>query len=94
MSQYGDLGDTRGPSNYLQLVAKSASMQGFTMMDYMGRIPAAVDDLSAWVSDGSLRHRQHVLDGLDQFPEAFRMLFRGDNIGKLLLRVHGDAFDA
>jgi len=87
ISQYGDMASATGPSNYLQLISKSGHMMGFTMLDYLGRLDEAVADLSSWVNDGSLRHRQHVLDGLDQFPEAFRMLFRGENHGKLLLRT-------
>jgi NADPH-dependent curcumin reductase CurA len=89
ISQYADMAEASGPDNYLQLISKSGTMRGFTMMDYMHRIPEAFADLSSWVADGSLHHRQHIIDGLENFPEAFRMLFRGDNVGKLLLRVEG-----
>ena len=87
ISQYGDMTVAAGPANYLQLISKSATMVGFTMLDYLHRIPEAVADLAAWVDDGSLRHRQHIIDGIEQFPEALRMLFRGENHGKLLVRV-------
>ena len=87
ISQYGDMSTAAGPTNYLQLISKSASMTGFTMLDYMHRIPEAIADLAAWVADGSLSHRQHILDGIETFPEALRMLFRGENHGKLLVRL-------
>lgn len=87
ISQYGDMTTAAGPTNYLQLISKSATMTGFTMLDYLHRIPEAVAELAAWVEDGSLKHRQHILDGIEQFPEALRMLFRGENHGKLLVRV-------
>ena len=87
ISQYGDMTTAAGPTNYLQLISKSASMTGFTMLDYMHRIPEAIADLAAWVADGSLSHRQHILDGIETFPEALRMLFRGENHGKLLVRL-------
>lgn len=87
ISQYGDIAAATGPSNYLQLVFKSATMRGFTMTDYMRRIPEAFADLAAWVEDGSIRHRQHVVDGLERFPETLRMLFSGENSGKLLIRT-------
>jgi hypothetical protein len=86
ISQYGDMANATGPGNYLQLITKSGRMMGFTMLDYLHRIPEAVPDLAAWVADGSLKHRQHIVEGVDSFPEAFRMLFRGENHGKLLLR--------
>ncbi|NDH87144.1 MAG: NADP-dependent oxidoreductase [Actinobacteria bacterium] len=78
ISQYGDMTTATGPANYLQLISKSATMTGFTMLDYMHRIPEALTDLSAWVEDGSLRHRQHILEGIESFPEGLRMLFRGE----------------
>ena len=87
ISQYDDMTTAAGPTNYLQLISKSATMVGFTMLDYLHRIPEALSDLSTWVDDGSLKHRQHILDGIEQFPQAFRMLFRGENHGKLLIRV-------
>ena len=87
ISQYGDMTAAAGPANYLQLISKSATMVGFTMLDYLHRIPEAVADLAAMVDDGSLQHRQHIVDGIEQFPEALRMLFRGENHGKLLVRV-------
>ena len=87
ISQYGDMTAATGPANYLQLISKSATMAGFTMLDYLHRIPEAVADLGALVEDGTLQHRQHVLDGIECFPEALRMLFRGENQGKLLVRV-------
>ncbi len=87
ISQYGDMTSAAGPTNYLQLISKSATMVGFTMLDYLHRIPEAVADLAERVDDGTLVHRQHVLGGIESFPEAFRMLFNGDNHGKLLIRV-------
>jgi NADPH-dependent curcumin reductase CurA len=87
ISQYADLDAVRGPSNYLQLVAQSATMQGFTMRDYFTRIPEALARLLEWSASGRLRFREHVVDGLERFPEALGMLFRGENHGKLLIRV-------
>lgn len=86
ISQYGDMANAAGPGNYLQLITKSGRMMGFTMLDYLHRIPEAVTDMAEWVADGSVKHRQHIIDGIENFPEGFRMLFRGENHGKLLLR--------
>lgn len=91
ISQYADMDAVRGPANYLQLVAQSATMQGFTMRDYLRRIPEALMQLLQWTATGQLRFREHVIDGIENFPEALGMLFRGENHGKLLIRVHADA---
>jgi len=86
ISGYDDMASAAGPAGYMKLVTASSSMQGFTMKDYFHRIPEAFADLSAWVADGSLRHREHIVEGIERFPEALRMLFTGQNNGKLLLR--------
>ncbi len=86
ISGYDDMAGATGPAGYMKLVTTSSLMQGFTMKDYFRRIPEAFAHLSSWVGDGSLVHREHIIDGIDRFPEALRMLFSGQNQGKLLLR--------
>jgi len=87
VSQYGDMDAVRGPSNYLQLVAQSARMQGFTMRDYLDRIPEAFMALAQWRAAGEVVFREHIVRGIERFPEAFDMLFAGANEGKLLIEV-------
>lgn len=89
ISQYVDLENARGPTNYLQIIAQSATMQGFTMRDYMERVPEAFMALRNWSGEGKLRFREHVLSGIEAFPAAFQMLFTGQNNGKLLLDLTG-----
>ena len=87
ISQYGDMSNAAGPSQYLQLIAQSARLQGFTMRDYLERIPEAFMSLYQAHNEGNLAFREHVVDGIENFPEAFDMLFSGKNHGKLLLKV-------
>lgn len=87
ISQYGDMFNMTGPSNYMALITHSARMQGFTMRDYMRRVPEGFAQLLAWKAEGKLTYRNHILHGLERFPEAFEMLFRGENNGKLLIKV-------
>ena len=47
--------------------------------------------LAAWIRDGRLRYREEILDGLDKTPDAIAGLYRGENLGKRLIRVdHAD----
>ena len=87
ISQYGNMDEVKGPANYLQLIAQSARMQGFTMRDYLDRIPEAFMALAGWRGEGTLVIREHLLSGIEQFPAAFDMLFAGANYGKLLIEV-------
>jgi len=87
ISQYGDFHNQVGPKNYMQLIAQSVKMQGFTMKDYMHRIPEAFMALLQGQQTGELIFREHIVEGIENFPAAFDMLFKGENQGKLLIKV-------
>jgi NADPH-dependent curcumin reductase len=90
ISQYNNLEDVKGPSNYMSLLVNRARMEGFVVLDYMGRAPEAVREMAGWVAEGKLIAREDVVEGFDGFPEALQKLFRGENIGKLVLKVGSD----
>lgn len=80
-------GEHPGPANYVQLLAKSARMEGFNTLDQWGRFPEAFAALKAWEADGRLIHREQVFDGLDHAVEALNGLFTGANVGKTVVQV-------
>ena len=88
ISQYGEFDKAAGPANYMAIVTHSLTMQGFTMRDYMDRVPEAFMALLQGYKNGSLKFREHIVEGIENFPEAFDMIFDGRNNGKLLLKVH------
>ena|SRR5947209_4295664 len=80
----------RGPANYMMLLVKHARMEGFVVFDYAQRYGEAAARLGEWVQAGKLRTREQVVRGtIDDFPETLGMLFRGENVGKLVLEVDG-----
>ena len=80
-------GEHPGPANYVNLLAKTASMQGFNALDMWGRFDEAFADLRRWESEGKLVHRETVFDGLESCVDALNGLFTGANIGKMLVKV-------
>ncbi len=76
-----------GVRNLGRLSAARGRMQGFLVFNYHDRYDEARTWLAARRRDGSLRQRLHVLDGLVQAPIGLGMLFRGENSGKLVVRV-------
>ncbi|MCC6532109.1 MAG: NADP-dependent oxidoreductase [Burkholderiales bacterium] len=76
-----------GIRNLGKLAAVHGRMQGFLVFGYHARYDEARTWLAARLRDGSLRQRLHVLEGLAQAPLGLRMLFRGENMGKLVVRV-------
>ena len=88
ISQYNATEPPRGPANYMQLLVMRASMTGFVVFDYAQRYQEAVTQLGGWLRTGELRSREDVVQGdIQQFPEVFLRLFRGENTGKLVLAV-------
>ncbi len=87
ISQYGDFAGARGPANFMSVVTHSLTIRGYTMRDYMHRVPEALEWLVPAWKDGRLKMREHVVEGIENFPDAYEMIFRGENHGKLLLKV-------
>ena len=76
-----------GVRNLGKLAAARGRMQGFLVFNYHDRYDEARTWLAARRRDGSLRQRLHVLEGLQQAPIGLGMLFRGENTGKLVVRL-------
>ncbi len=87
ISQYNNTGAIKGPSNYMSLLVNRASMKGMLVMDYQARFPQAIREMAGWMAEGRLKSREHIVEGLEKFPEAFLMLFTGANFGKLELKL-------
>ncbi|WP_029117256.1 NADP-dependent oxidoreductase [Mycobacterium sp. URHB0044] len=88
VSQYNVPGS--GPANYMQLLVARASMTGFVIFDYAERYPEGVEQLAKWLETGELRSHESVEHGdIADFPETLLKLFRGENMGKLILAVNG-----
>jgi len=76
-----------GPSNYLQLLAKSARMEGFTTLDFARRYDEARADLARWIHSGKLKYRDDIVDGLENAPSHLLRLFTGGHRGKLMVKL-------
>jgi NADPH-dependent curcumin reductase CurA len=80
-------GEHPGPANYVNILAKTASMQGFNALDEWGRFDEAFAALRDWEAKGLLVHRETIFDGIESCVEALNGLFTGANIGKMLVKV-------
>jgi len=87
ISVYNDARKPAGPSNYLDLITVRGRMEGFNTFDHWGRFDEITAELAGWAADGRLTTRSTIVEGLDRAPDALRMLFEGENIGKLLVRL-------
>lgn len=64
-----------------------ASMKGMVVFDYASRYREAAREMAGWLAAGRLKSREHIVEGLETFPDALLKLFTGENIGKLILKV-------
>lgn len=87
ISQYNTTMAMKGPSNYLSLLVNHGTMTGFVVADYLPRWPEGLRDMAGWLAEGKLKSREHIVEGLQNFPSALLMLFSGENNGKLILKV-------
>lgn len=85
ISQYNTTGEIHGPKNYLSLLVNKARMEGFVVFHFEKEYPRGIADLARWVSEGRIQSREHVVKGLETFPETLLMLFDGRNHGKLII---------
>ena len=87
IAHYNDESVPTGPRKLPQLIAPRAKVEGLLVSDYATRFGVARDRLEAWVAAGTIDHRETVVEGLENAPDAFLGLFSGDNIGKQVVRV-------
>jgi NADPH-dependent curcumin reductase CurA len=87
ISRYNETGPIPGPANYFNLIYRRARMQGFIVVDYAAQFPQAIETLGGYIQSGELRHRETILQGFEQLPQALMNLFKGGNMGKQLVQV-------
>jgi len=90
ISMYNALEAPPGPRNLVNVIGRSLKMQGFIVSDYIDMVPQFYADMGAWVGSGRIRWQETVHEGIAEAPKAFLGLFRGDNNGKMLVRLGPD----
>jgi NADPH-dependent curcumin reductase CurA len=87
ISVYNDSAPRPGPNNLSLAVGKRLSLRGFIVFDHNDRLPQFREDMSQWLRNGQIRSDETVVDGLDRAPEALLGVLRGENTGKMVVRI-------
>ena len=87
ISQYNNTTPVKGPANYLSLLVNRARMEGIVVFDNIKEYPIAMKEIAGWIKSGELTVKDHIVEGIETFPETLMMLFTGKNFGKLVLKV-------
>eukprot|EP00526_Cylindrotheca_closterium_P001148 CAMPEP_0113660774 /NCGR_PEP_ID=MMETSP0017_2-20120614/33083_1 /TAXON_ID=2856 /ORGANISM="Cylindrotheca closterium" /LENGTH=372 /DNA_ID=CAMNT_0000575439 /DNA_START=199 /DNA_END=1317 /DNA_ORIENTATION=- /assembly_acc=CAM_ASM_000147 len=91
ISQYSgklNKGLVQGPSNYLKLAERGATMKGFNVMQYLHKLLFAVFGMFWLHLRGKVTMNEHIENGIESFPKALNHLFTGASIGKCLVAVN------
>jgi NADPH-dependent curcumin reductase CurA len=87
ISQYNATEPVPGPRNLGNAVGKRLTLRGFIVSDHGDRMRAFAEEVGGLLRAGQIKHRETVVEGLEHAPEAFIGLLRGENTGKMLVRL-------
>jgi NADPH-dependent curcumin reductase CurA len=87
ISQYNLTEPDPGPRYLFSMIGNRTRMQGFIISDHMDRRAEFLAEVGGWLRAGRITHRETIVGGIDNAPRAFLGLLRGENIGKMLVKV-------
>lgn len=87
ISMYNNLAPEAGPRNLPMITTKRLLIKGFLVSDHYDREPMFLDDMREWIAAGAIIWRETIVEGIENAPRAFLGLFKGENIGKMLVQV-------
>jgi NADPH-dependent curcumin reductase CurA len=76
-----------GVKNVFTVTTRQLKMQGFLVSTWQAEFPAATAQLAAWMREGKLKNRDTVVTGFSKLPAAFVAMFKGENVGKMVVDV-------
>ena len=71
----------------MRVIAMRIRMTGFIVFDFQARMDEFYREMGQLIASGQLKSQETVVDGIERMPAAFRGLFSGENVGKMLVRI-------
>ncbi|GAA4794920.1 NADP-dependent oxidoreductase [Streptomyces ziwulingensis] len=87
ISLYNNTEPAPGPKNLARLIQTRGRIEGFLVGDHYDLQPQFVEEVGPWVRDGRLKYRETVVEGIENNLEAFFGVLRGDNTGKMIVKL-------
>jgi NADPH-dependent curcumin reductase CurA len=89
ISAYSAVEPPAAPRNLSLAVGKRLTLRGFIVTDHRDRMPAFANEMGAWLRAGQIHYDETIVDGLENAVDAFFGVLRGDNTGKMIVRLAG-----
>jgi hypothetical protein len=90
ISTYNDAESEPGPRGMFIAIMRRLKIQGYVVIDHLDMLEDFRAEMAAWIRDGKMHWKETVVDGLENAPDALIGLFRGDNFGKMLVKIGSD----
>jgi NADPH-dependent curcumin reductase CurA len=87
ISQYNRTEPLAGPSNLFLAITNRIRLQGFIVRDYYHLQKEFQSIMSKWITNGNITWKETLITGLENAPRAFIGLFKGENLGKMLIKI-------
>ncbi|MEU5362598.1 NADP-dependent oxidoreductase [Streptomyces sp. NPDC005925] len=87
ISVYNDTEPAPGPRNLARLIQTRGRIEGFLVGDHYDLQPQFVAEVGPWIASGALKYRETVVEGIENNLEAFLGVLRGDNTGKMIVKL-------
>jgi NADPH-dependent curcumin reductase CurA len=90
ISQYNATEPEPGPRNFFYMTTKRLTVRGFIVSDHLDRRSQFLGDMSQWIAEGRIKWKETIVAGIENAPKAFISLFKGENFGKMLVKIGPD----
>lgn len=87
ISLYNATEPVPGPRNLASVIGKRLTMRGFIVSDHADLTAQFEQEMAGWLAEGLVVHDETIVEGLEHAVEAFLGMLRGDNVGKMLVRI-------
>jgi len=87
ISSYNTTEREPGPDNMSHIITRSLTLKGFTLAGYLHLAGEFREHMAAWFGEGSIAYDETVVEGLDHAVDAFLGLMRGENVGKMVVKI-------
>ena len=91
ISQYNATEPPPGPRNLAMVMINRLMLKGFLVSDHSDRLPQFYADMGQWITEGRIKWKETIIEGIENAPKAFIGLFKGENLGKMLVRIGPDS---